>query len=165
MVHMPGANHNEAEVASAMKGYLADQKSVLLFEPNAHGNSYMAHFVAHGKLDDIHNELLKDGVTFHTLEPKIGGAEVDVFGTDQEMLNNVSKAAQHYGSTVDVTAGDGEFIGTHKEDGTDREQRDDARRVYETIIREADAAKNCRDATSERSGTAFALVGPPFRKK
>ena len=31
--------------------------------------------------------------------------------------------------------GDGEFIGTTKEDGTDREQRDDARRQYEKVIR------------------------------
>ena len=31
--------------------------------------------------------------------------------------------------------GDGEFIGTTKEDGTDREQRDDARKQYEQVIR------------------------------
>jgi hypothetical protein len=32
--------------------------------------------------------------------------------------------------------GDGEFIGTTKEDGTDREQRDDARKQYERVIRD-----------------------------
>jgi hypothetical protein len=141
LVTMPGVAFAKAKIASAMKGYLADQKSVLVFEPNSHGDSYMATFKASGSLDDVHANLLKDGVAFHTLEPTQGGALVHVFGSDQETLDAIDKAAGRYGTEFEITAGHGEFVGTAKSDETDREQRDDARRVYDAVIQEAAAAK------------------------
>jgi len=134
MIRMPGATHDEAVIASALKGYTADQKSVLLFEPHATGDAYMAMFKAQGNVDDIHAGLLHDGVAFHTLLPVSDGSVVCIFGSDNETLHAISKAAQRYDASIEFTRGHGEFIGTQKEDGTDREQRDDARQIYATII-------------------------------
>lgn len=137
MTTFTNTSYEEAKVASAMKAWIADQKAALVFQPNAGGKQFMAAFEAKGSLDEIHNHLLQSHVTFHTLEPRENGAVVHVYGDGQETLDKVSSAAEHYGSQVKVTKGDGEFVGTTKEDGTDREQRDDARRIYESVIENA----------------------------
>jgi hypothetical protein len=49
-------------------------------------------------------------------------------------MGSVEKAAKRYGATIEARHGHAEFVGTEKQDGTDREQRDDARRVYEGVI-------------------------------
>jgi hypothetical protein len=140
MVSMPGWTHDEARVASAMKGYIADQKSVLLFEPDIGNNdSYLATFQSRGDLATIHDDLLKGGLGFHTLEPTSSGAIVHVYGSDQATADKVNTAAGLYGTQANFVFGRGEFIGTSKDTGTDREQRDDARQQYEAIIREAEA--------------------------
>jgi hypothetical protein len=141
MVTMSDVPFEQAKVASAMKGYIADQKSVLVFDPHSDGDSYMATFKATGSLEDMHSNLLKDGVAFHTLEPTQDGAMVHVFGSDQETIDAVSKAAKRYGAEFTVKAGHGEFVGTTKTDGTDREQRDDAKRVYSEVIQKAAATQ------------------------
>ena len=139
-ISMPGATPAEARVSMAMKAYLADQKAALVFVPGVGQKDFIASFSANGALDDIHRQLLQDGVSFHTLIPGNNSAIVHVYGTDQATLDTVGKAAERYGSEVAVTHGSGEFIGTKLETGTDREQRDDARRAYETVIRGAAAA-------------------------
>jgi hypothetical protein len=134
---MPGADYETAKAAAAMKGHLADQKAVIVFQPDEGGENFMATFKATGDLEAIHDNLLKSGIENHTLEPEQGGATVHVFGFDQETLNKVSAASKQYGNSFDVIKGKGEFVGTEKQDGTDREQRDDARRVYEKVIADA----------------------------
>jgi len=137
LISKPGWTRNEARLAGAMKGWLADQKSVLVFQPAKTGDSFMATFEAQGKLDDLHNDLLKAGLENHTLEPTKGGALVHVYGDNQATLDKIDKAAGQYDTKAQFTAGHGEFIGTSKTDGSDREQRDDAREQYDAIISEA----------------------------
>jgi hypothetical protein len=80
--------------------------------------------------------LLKDGLSFHTLQP-VGEKRfrVHVFASDNATVDAVDKASAEFDVIPEYVLGDGEFIGTTKEDGTDREQRDDARKQYEKVIR------------------------------
>jgi hypothetical protein len=144
MLRMPGWSPTQARAAAAMRGWLGDQKSALVFEPGHGGHAFLAMFPASGKVDAIHKQLLDQGLTFHTLEPTPTGALVHVFGEDQAAADAVGKAAASYGAKTSYTFGHGEFIGTTKADGTDREQRDDARRQYEAVIGEAAAAPELR---------------------
>jgi hypothetical protein len=133
-----GGDWDTMVVSAAMKGHLADQKSVLVFkEGEPEGTSTLYTFEAKGSLDDIHNGLLEDGVAFHTIVPKDGGATIYVADLDGSAAEAVEKAAERHGTKVDAYEGRAKFIGTTKEDGTAREQRDDARRAYEEIIGES----------------------------
>lgn len=137
MVLAPGATTAQMRAASAMKGYVSDQKAVLVFAPSHDGTDYLASFDVEGKAADIHETLLKGGLAFHTLQPV--GADryrIHVFGSDDETIAAIDKATEAYGVIPEFVTGSGEFIGTTKQDGTDREQRDDARRQYERVIHE-----------------------------
>ena len=118
-----GAPTAQIRAASAMKGYVADQKAVLVFHPAHTGQNFLASFDVEGKAVDLHEQLLKDGLSFHTLQP-VGEKRfrVHVFASDNATVDAVDKASA-------------EFDVTTKEDGTDREQRDDARKQYEKVIR------------------------------
>jgi thioredoxin reductase len=139
MMNMPGWSHDEARLALAMKGYIGDQKSALLFTPDHKGDSFLASLSIKGDLGAIHKSLLQSGLENHTLEPTADGAIVHVWGTDQATADAVDKVAGENGTEAKFSAGHGEFIGTAKQDGTDREQRDDARQQYAAIISEAAA--------------------------
>jgi hypothetical protein len=82
------------------------------------------------------------GLAFHTIEPTKDGATVHIFGMDGDTLEAVGKMALSEGTTAEIVRGDGEFLGTHKEDGTDEEQRADARQQYEATIEEAASRQN-----------------------
>ena len=139
MVTMRGTDYETARIASAMKGHLAQQKAVIIFQPNEPGTPPSGHFMASWDVDDdattAHAKLEQNGVTFHTLQPlEGGGTRVFVYGEDQESYDNVGRAAAAYGREVELVHGAGEFLGTTKEDGSDAEQRADAQRVYEEAI-------------------------------
>lgn len=109
--------------------------------PETRGENFLATFNTGrpvSELDAVHTNLLKQGVTFHSLEPTAGGIVVHVFGSEQSQIETIDKVAKSYDAKVKFQRGRGEFIGTVKEDGTDREQRDDARRVYQEIIDQAE---------------------------
>ena len=53
---------DRVELASVMKGYIADQKAVLVFEQQADGKATLAQFNAKGTLATIHKNLLMDGI-------------------------------------------------------------------------------------------------------
>jgi hypothetical protein len=58
------------------------------------------------------------------------------------MRGAVAKAADHlHGTEKQFIQGTGEFIGPSRSTGTEREQRGDARRVCEKIIRDVDVAR------------------------
>jgi len=132
---VPTSKWDNLRVGAAMKGYLADQKSVLVFQQGA-GDAVLYSFEA-GDLADIHKSLIQDGIGFHTLVPNKGGATVLVADLDGSMAGAVEKGSGRYDATVEVRTGQAEFIGTTKEDGTDREQRDSARAGYESVIAES----------------------------
>jgi hypothetical protein len=136
MTAAPGVDWDRLVLAAAMKGHLGDQKAVLVFkEGEPDGSAVKSSFMAKGDLGDIHNNLLEDGLAFHTLEPAEGGALVHVVDTDGSLRDAVLKGAQRYDAEVDTRQGRAEFIGTTEGAGTDRAQRDDARRVYDGVIR------------------------------
>jgi uncharacterized protein len=134
MTEFPHASFDQLKVDGAMRGHLADQKQVLVFRHDPEGKDMLFRFDAKGEIGAIHKHLLEDGVAFHTIAPHKGGGEVYVFGSDEDTAKAVAKGASRYGSAVEAESGVGEFIGTEKQDGTDREQRDDARADYERII-------------------------------
>ena len=131
------ADWNQTVLAAAMKGHLADQKAVLVFQQQERGVSVLAQFAAKGKLDKIHKDLLKDGIENHTIVPNEDGATVYVVDLDGSNLAKVVKAAERHDTDVYYQTGRAEFIGNTDDSGSDREQRDRARQVYETFIRES----------------------------
>jgi hypothetical protein len=137
MNDIEGGSFDAIQVASAMKASIAEQKAALVFQDDAKGKAVLFSFPAKGSLDKIHQDLLDDGVEFHTVIPTKGGAMVYVVDTegDEDAAKSVAKAARHQGSKVTFDRGRADFIGTTKQDGTDREQRDDAIAAYERIIR------------------------------
>jgi hypothetical protein len=132
--HVKGASWDQLVTAGAMKGWLADQKRVLVFQEQKGGLHFLATFNAKGSLSEIHEYLMRHGLEFHTLEPTSDGALVYVYADGSKTIQQVQHAGEHYGSKVTARAGRGEFIGTQKQDGTDAEQRADARKVYGGLI-------------------------------
>ena len=130
------ADWEQTLLAGVMKAHLADQKAVLVFQSMQGGKTALAMFTAKGDLDSIHKNLLEDGIENHTMVPTKDGATVYVVDLDGSTLEAIDKGAQRYGENNEVLVqfGRGEFVGTTKEDGTDREQRDSARQVYESYI-------------------------------
>ena len=133
------ADWERTKLASVMKGHLADQKAVLVFQ-QGEGSSVLAQFEAKGTLDKIHKGLLKDGIENHTIVPTKDGATVFVVDIDGGSLDALDKAAARHGqdNPVYYQFGKAEFIGnTDYESGSDRQQRDRARSVYEEVIRKS----------------------------
>jgi hypothetical protein len=135
MTEIDGGTFDQLRVAAAMKAHIADQKATLIFQEQDGGDAHLYHFEATGELADIHANLLKDGVAFHTIIPNKGGGAT-VYSVDLEggAEHDIARAASRYGSKVRAQRGRAEFVGTAKQDGTDREQRDDARENYERVI-------------------------------
>jgi hypothetical protein len=135
------ADWNQTVLATVMKGHLADQKSVLVFQQQDRGVGVLAQFEATGKLSTIHRNLLKDGIENHTVVPNEKGATIYVVDLDGSNLEKINKAAERYSddNPVYYQTGRAEFIGDPgpKEGtdyGSDRQQRDRAREVYESVI-------------------------------
>jgi len=134
MTRVKGASWEQLVTAGAMKGFLANQKQVLVFKEGDGDDSFIASFDAKGSLKEVHQHLLDNGLPFHTLEPTGNGVRVHVFGMDDETADAVFAAGKHFKSDITSHVGKGEFLGTTKEDGTDAEQRADARKIYESQI-------------------------------
>ncbi|SEE86762.1 hypothetical protein SAMN05444161_7536 [Rhizobiales bacterium GAS191] len=128
--------YERARVAAAMKGHLGDKKSVLIFSKGRAGaNAHLHSFEAHGDLTDIHRDLLDDGVSDHLLIPRAGGATVYVVDIGDWAHEAVDRASARHGERFRSEIGRAEFIPPIIVEGTDREQRDHARKAYEEVIR------------------------------
>jgi SPP1 gp7 family putative phage head morphogenesis protein len=133
----PGTDYETLKAAAAMKGEIANQKAVLLFqEGNPEGTAFLGQFKMDGNLNDIHDTLLKDGLPYHTLEPlPDGGARVYVFGEDQNALTALNSFGEANGKNIEVAFGKGEFVGSQLQSGADAAWRADAVNQYEATIR------------------------------
>jgi hypothetical protein len=104
-----------------------------------HGDAALMSFEVKGDLEKIHQDLLKDGLAFHTLISHEYGATVYAVETDPKNVAAtvaiVKQAAGRYDSKITYRKGRAEFIGDLSGTGSDREQRDRARGVYEDYIR------------------------------
>ena len=128
--------YERARVAAAMKGHLGDRKAVLIFRKGRAGaNAHLHSFEAHGDLSDIHRHLLDDGVSDHLLFPRAGGATVYVVDIGDWAHEAVGRASARHGERFRSEVGRAEFIPPVIIEGTDREQRDHARKAYEEVIR------------------------------
>ena len=131
---------DKLRVSAAMKGHLADQKAVLVFKEGDGTSALYRMHTPEGDVQRLHENLIKDGLVFHTILPHTGvggGTDVIVADLDGSAHDAMSKAAERYNADVFYETGQAEFIGTQREDGTDREQRDDARRAYEEVIQQS----------------------------
>lgn len=158
---------DRAVTASAMKGYLANQKSVLVFQQQNDGQAVLATFEAKGSVEDIHKQLLQDGIAYHTLVPSKNGATVHVVGFDSGGVDSIKKAAERYDSKVTIQFGRAELIGDSGPDegkGSDSEQRDRARAGFERVINESKVAgsakvwQNIRDRWGKTLGGKFQQI-------
>ena len=133
-------DHQLVRAAAAIHGAVTNQKSVLVFQPKEDENEHMATFDMDGDLHDIHQQLLHEGLQYHTLEPRrTGGAKVHIYAQDQPTIDAISRVAGH--KPVNFVTGKGEFIGTEVKDNdprSDAQQRADAQREYRKVIRQAD---------------------------
>jgi len=73
-------------------------------------------------------------------------------------VGNYSNSEHERGSSMTQNQRHRRVHRYRKIDGTDHEQRDDARRVHQRIS----LPKGCRDVTSEHVGKTFVVVGPPY---
>ncbi len=137
MTNSASADPDIEEAAAAMKGYLANQKAVLLFHPDDKGHQFLAQFrVPDGDLTAIHKKLLDNGVIFHTLEPRNGDTIVHFYGDRESDLHHFADVATLFDQTIEAQRGHGKFIPPEvKEDGTDAEQRAASREGYLQAIR------------------------------
>jgi len=131
-----GMDPDQLDTSAAMLGSLANQKQVLTFHEDPNGSSFLHHFDAKGGLEDIHKNLLEDGVPFHTLIPTPTGATVYVadFGDDAGFGSTVSNAAARYGAKSKAYRGNVKLLGTSEEAATDAESRAKGVEEYARII-------------------------------
>ena len=104
---------NKTVLSAVMKGHLADQKAVLVFQQQDRGVAVLAQFEATGKLSTIHKNLLKDGIENHTVVPTKDGATIYVVDLDGSSLAKINEGAGRYGkdNPVYYQTGRAEFIG------------------------------------------------------
>lgn len=135
MTELENPTWDQLRMSAAMKGYIANQKQVLAFKQEPGGKEFLARINTSEKDPSVvHKYLLDNGLPFHTLQVSPDGVGVIVYGMDEDTAKAVVNAGEHYGHTPSFTAGRGEFIGTEKSDGTDAEQRADARRIYSRLV-------------------------------
>jgi phage-related protein (TIGR01555 family) len=126
--------HNK--LAAVMKGYIYDQKAVIVFQQDdANGKQVLAQFDATGSIASISKKLQKGGIEFYTLVPKADGATVYMVDFDGTQLDKMHEAAGKYGddNPLHIQFGRAEQIG-YDGKGTDRQQRDRARDIYQSAI-------------------------------
>ena len=134
MSEIDGGTLEELLVGAAMKAHLAEQKDALVFQDDPDGDQFLYSFHADGDLEEIHDNLLADGIEFHTVIPTKGGAMVYVADMSGDAKDAVAKGAQRYHSKVTVDQGKAKFIGPENQGGTDAEYRARSRAAYERII-------------------------------
>jgi len=136
LVSRVNSDWEKNKLAAVMKGYIYDQKAVIVFQQDdANGKQVLAQFEAKGTIAKISKDLQKDGVAFYTLVPKEDGATVYMVDFDGSQLDKMDKAATRYGedNALHYQFGRAEQIG-YDGKGSDREQRDRAREIYQSVI-------------------------------
>ena len=135
------SNWNRNVLSAVMKGYLADQKAVIVFQQDEEGRGVLAQFEAKGTIATISKNLQKDEIENYTIVPKDGGATVYLvdFEGKKETIDKMDKAATRYGkdNSLFYQTGRAELIGNEDYSGSDRDHRDRARALYQRVIDES----------------------------
>lgn len=142
MLEAPQADANAVRVGAAMKGWLGQQKQVLVFKTSLLGPHTLYDMEVPGEnIEQVHEELLKSGVPFHTLVPSAAGTRAIVVDTDGSLAKNVGDYAVSHNTIATRSTGHAEFMGDDEGAGSDAEQRDRARRAYEGVIQAGAASR------------------------
>jgi hypothetical protein len=139
-----GVDWETLKASVAMKASLADQKAALIFQdaeegvagPEGSAPAHLMSFEATGSLEEIHQNLLADGVDFHSIVPHEGGATVYNVDLDGSRQASMEKAAERYGTTPNVQYGHAQFIGNTDNSGDgDQAQRHEAQLAYARLLK------------------------------
>lgn len=154
-----GLDNPEAlKLSAAMKGYLGRQKAVLVFSGNEQGKSAFYDMNVDRPAAEVHADLLKSGIEFHTLVPKgPQSTRVVVVDTNGSLGNAIGDFAGRNGVKATRTFGNAEFIGDQEGTGSDVEQRERALKAYESVI--------AASATSQYSGRSAGDVWKGIRDR
>ena len=94
------------------------------------------------------------------LEPK--GAKVYLFGSNDALMAKAVETGRFYGSEVSYVKGKSEFIGTRDESGSDESQRQEAREIFDRLVRssrlsgfEGDGLNRIWNGIRDRWGKTF----------
>ena len=139
MTEMTGGTWEQLQANVAMKASLANQKDVLVFQEATDGHEHLYSFHATGSVEKIHQDLLADGVAFHTIVPIQGGGAtiyaVDMGDNGEATSQAVAKAAQRYGTEPTDQPGRAKFVVGDNPGTTGQEQRHIAQLAYGSIIK------------------------------
>lgn len=133
-----GTDYETLRAAAAMKGEIANQQAVLVFQEGNGDAAALSKFTLTGNINDIHEALLRDGIENHTLEVLPGGeVKVTVLSMDQKSLDLLNEVGGNYGVQIETALGKGEFIGSSLAgtEATDVAIRADAVNQYEAILK------------------------------
>lgn len=123
-------SYQQVLVASAMRGYLGEQKAVIAFKPDKTGPSRMHVWEsANTDLKGLNKDLVKAGLEFHTLIPTSEGTRVMVWEDkgSPETLARIRGVAAYHGGSLTTIHGHGQMLGSW-------DSREEGRKAYTRVI-------------------------------
>jgi hypothetical protein len=122
--------YQQVLVASAMRGYLGEQKAVIAFKT---GDGPSRLNVWESKSHDVaalNKELVKAGLEYHTLIPTSKGTRIMVWETkkDAATLHRARAMAGFHGSHLTSISGHGQMLGSW-------DSREEGRKAYQRVIK------------------------------
>lgn len=149
-ISQPGTTE-QLRLSAAMKGSLANQKAVLVFQTDQAGKDMLYDMAAKGTPEEMHADLLKAGIPFHTLVSYGPGRSSDltrivVVDTDGSLANKIDDFADAHGTAALGFRGHAEFLGDAQGTGSDAEQRQRAQSAYAKVIADAQGQYQDGDA-------------------
>jgi SPP1 gp7 family putative phage head morphogenesis protein len=116
--------------ASALKGKMLNQKTVLPFVDEADGPDLLYWFsvsTEKASIQELREELTSRGLQFRTLIPGEGRTRVMIYDPGSALGEPLEGVGRHYGATIHWRQGRGAFIGSD-------DSRVEAREVYDEVI-------------------------------
>lgn len=155
-IRAPGSLE-QLRLSAAMKGSLANQKAVLVFQTAPEGHDTLYTMAAPGTPESLHADLLKAGIPYHTLVTYPAGKDenltrVIVVDTDGGLGDKVEKFADAHGTAALGYNGHAEFLGDTQGTGSDAEQRERAQKAYSQVIAQATGRYQDGDARAVWQG-------------
>lgn len=132
-IHEP-IDSKTADYLAAWYGLLANQKSVLVFQPQHNGpDSTYEVDVPDSDLSAVRNNLDSSGVPFRTIVPTKKGTRVVVYDQGRQLRDNIAQFGAKYNATILESQGAGRFIGG-RPGSYGASSRSEARANYRRII-------------------------------
>lgn len=108
----PGTPLELVKAAAAMKGLLANQKAVLVFQPDPNGeHDFHSLDLSEKDAGKLHESLLKAEIPYHTIVPTEQGSRVFILSMDHNDIPKIKQFAENNNGTWKARPGTGLFIG------------------------------------------------------